>query len=39
MVPQAELTDQSSMQGTFTLSQECRLNYDASYSSLLHLVR
>ena len=39
MVPQTELTDQSGIQDTFTLSQECRLNLDASYSCLLlHLV-
>ena len=35
MVPQAELANQSGIQGTFTLSQECRLNLDASYSCLL----
>ena len=33
MVPQAELADQSGIQGTFT--QECHLNLDASYSCLL----
>ena len=39
MVPPAELADQSGIQGTFTLSQECRLNLYASYSCLLlHLV-
>ena len=39
MVPQVELVDQSSIQGTFTLSQECILNLDATYSCLLsHLV-
>ena len=39
MVPQAELADQFGIWGMFTLSQECRLNLDASYSCLLfHLV-
>ena len=39
MVLQAELVDQSSIQGTFTLSQECRLSSVSSYSCLLlHLV-
>ena len=39
MVPKAELTDRSGIQGMFTLSQDYRLNLDASYSYLLlHLV-
>ena len=39
VVPQAELADQSSIQVTCMLSQECHLNLDASYSCLfLHLV-
>ena len=39
MVQQTELANQSSKQGTYKLSQECRLNLDAPYSCLLlHLV-
>ena len=39
MVPQVELADRSGIQGTFTLSQECLLNLDSTYSCLLsHLV-
>ena len=39
MVPQIELADKSDMWGMFSLSQECCLNSDASYSCLLlHLV-
>ena len=34
VVPQTELADQSDMRGTFSLSQECCLNSDASYSCL-----
>ena len=40
VVPQTELVDQSDMRGRFSLSQECCLNTDASYSCLLlHNVR
>ena len=39
ITPQTDPADQSGIQGTFTISQECRLNLDASYSCLLlHLV-
>ena len=38
-MPPTDLADQFGIQGTFTLSKECRLNLDASYSCLLlHLV-
>ena len=40
VVQQTKLADQYDMWGTFMLSQECRLNSDASYSCLLlHNVR
>ena len=39
VVPQTGLAYQSYIQGTSPLSQECCLNFDASYSFLLlHLV-